>query len=362
MDEQDGDTMTWLRIDDAMLDHRKFERLYDACDEPLLHAAMHLWLVAGIHSARNLLDGVVGKAKIRTLAGMSRDVFAEASAALVHEGLLEAVEGDESVLKIHDFTEYNPSRQQVEARRAKDAVRKMSARTPSGHDAESARNPRLPDPDPDPVPIPNLTHTRTRAHESKDQDEDGGPRRSPSPPEPTPITGDADRDAVVAALRAHPEFRPLQVERAADAVMKVRLGRLVPIEWLVASVHEAANEIASRESGLPAGVSLSTDERSSILGIFARRAKAPPGAIGPPARSGQPGGPRNQAELESEQERKRIERSKVKRDLEAQFAARKVDDSKRAPKDLVRQQMQELNGILGTIGNGPKATGTGGET
>lgn len=159
--------MTWFRVDDELLDNPKVEALHEALvdQENVLHAAMHIWLVAGVHSARNLLDGKVREAKLRQLSQASAKVFASAVDALVSAGLMRR---DAGSVELHDWSQWNPTREQVEFRRNKDAVRKESkrtahvvredsARTPSGHDDASERNPRLPDPDPDPDPIERET-------------------------------------------------------------------------------------------------------------------------------------------------------------------------------------------------------------
>lgn len=95
--------MTWLKVDDSFYDHPK---VFDASD-----AAVALWVRAGCWSARNLTDGFVPAGMPARLSTSAE----EASAELVRRGLWLRVRGG---YEFHDWREYQPTREAVEAERA----------------------------------------------------------------------------------------------------------------------------------------------------------------------------------------------------------------------------------------------------
>lgn len=155
--------MTWFRVDDAIGTHPKIKRI----PRRLRAAAVGVWVLAGAWSAAHLQDGFVPGYMIEDWTDDE-----EIPAALVAAGLWRQ---HRDGYKFHDWADYNPTRAQVEERRAADAERKAAARaraasnrrnsgarpggqgadsawdtagTPSGQSAESA----LPDPTrPDPT-------------------------------------------------------------------------------------------------------------------------------------------------------------------------------------------------------------------
>lgn len=109
--------MTWFKLDDSFYDHPK---VFDASD-----AAVALWVRAGCWSARNLTDGFVP-------AGMPvrLSTSAEAAAAeLARRGLWERTRGG---WLFHDWAEYQPTKESVEADR-KAARERMRRRRTAGH-------------------------------------------------------------------------------------------------------------------------------------------------------------------------------------------------------------------------------------
>ena len=133
--------MTWARMDDAMGEHRKTRRLLKAggLDAFGLHS------LAILNCARYLTDGFVEEefveetldaAKVR---GKARDRITD---KLEEIGQWIACPGG---WMIHDYLDHNPSRADVEARRAADAERKArgrgseSRRSPQGVRPDSAR-------------------------------------------------------------------------------------------------------------------------------------------------------------------------------------------------------------------------------
>lgn len=154
--------MSWFKVDDTFHAHPKVVALEDGAH---FAEAMALWILAGTWSSANLTDGHVPRAALRRLVPFKAT---EAAEELVRVGLWEA---DGDGYRFHDWADYQPTRDQVESKRAEDAERKRkgrstrraspvhpdvqteSARTPSGRpsgvQAESVRNPAVPTrPDP----------------------------------------------------------------------------------------------------------------------------------------------------------------------------------------------------------------------
>lgn len=101
--------MVWARLDDEILDNAKVARV-----GPLgfaLHVAAITWC------CRNLTDGFIPRARVACLLdfGELADVHALA-ADLVSAGLWEAAAGG---FQLHDFLEFNPSREKVLKERAR---------------------------------------------------------------------------------------------------------------------------------------------------------------------------------------------------------------------------------------------------
>ncbi len=108
--------MTWVTFDDGFPDHRKVAGLSDAAFR--LH-------VAGIcHCARHLTDGLIDAEEVpRLVRRYRRGALSE----LVDRGLWVAV-GDRAAYAIHDFLDWNLSRDRVIRRREAAARRKAAER------------------------------------------------------------------------------------------------------------------------------------------------------------------------------------------------------------------------------------------
>ena len=117
--------MPWARLDDRFHDHPKIVGLP--------HAAVGVYALGLSYAASQLTDGVLPK---RVVAGW-RD--ATAVRKLVDAGLWESAPGG---YRIHDYLDWNPSRDQVIADRAKAAERK---RKRGDVRPESGRTPVRPD-------------------------------------------------------------------------------------------------------------------------------------------------------------------------------------------------------------------------
>lgn len=118
--------MSWLKLDDAMLDHRKVRRAMR--DGGL--AAFGLHIAALLESSKYLTDGHIEDVSVDDLLdagcvrGKARTTVVE---SLVRHGLWEP-DAERGGYVIHDYLEHNPSRAQVEANRGVDRFRKELTR------------------------------------------------------------------------------------------------------------------------------------------------------------------------------------------------------------------------------------------
>ncbi|MFI8853646.1 hypothetical protein ACIGW3_26120 [Streptomyces sp. NPDC053499] len=102
--------MPWARFDDRFPSNRKVAMLSDR--------AFRLYVTAVCWSAENLTDGTIKRDELRLIS--SGRSAARAAAELVERGLW--VVTDEG-WEIHDYLDYNPSREKVQAERKANAAR-----------------------------------------------------------------------------------------------------------------------------------------------------------------------------------------------------------------------------------------------
>jgi hypothetical protein len=147
--------MVWFRMDDSFPSHPKVlgiprrDRL----------AAVGLWTLAGGWCARQLTDGYLATHMVDEIGGSSR-----LASTLVKVGLWEAVEGG---FQFHDWNDYNPTREEVEADRsaARERMKRIrSGRSSGGSSPEvrpnnkrSSEEVRDPRPDPSRPVVPDGT-------------------------------------------------------------------------------------------------------------------------------------------------------------------------------------------------------------
>lgn len=94
--------MAWFKIDDTLHSHPKVRRAGAA--------AIGLWTASGAYSSAYKLDGFVPLDYVTTWPGGRK-----LAAALVTAGLWEAAE---SGWRFHDWSDYQPSAEEIEAERA----------------------------------------------------------------------------------------------------------------------------------------------------------------------------------------------------------------------------------------------------
>lgn len=113
--------MPWVRFDDGFPNHRKVEPLSDGAYR--LHTAAIFW------SSRQLTDGCIPKRDLVFAAPRTMKRPEKFVKELVEAGLWEVVADG---WELHDFLEYQPSKEQVTADRAKTAERQKRWRERHG--------------------------------------------------------------------------------------------------------------------------------------------------------------------------------------------------------------------------------------
>lgn len=109
--------MAWARLDDSFYDHPKTLRLWDKCPAAIaLHCRAICWC------AKHEQDGLLPTAIVNTISPVQRDRD-EQIKALTDEGAWHKdPRGDGYV--IHDYLDYNPSKEEIAEKRRKDRERK----------------------------------------------------------------------------------------------------------------------------------------------------------------------------------------------------------------------------------------------
>jgi hypothetical protein len=146
--------VTWFKVDDQLWGHPKWL----ACSPP----ARALWITAGSWCAAQLTDGLVPRHVLPVLVGRPRD-----AAELVSNGLwLTVPEG----WRFHDWSDFQPSKAQVEKERA-DARERMKNLRQGRKGSDDVRpntegtSDDVPDPRPDPSrPVPDPENLASSSH------------------------------------------------------------------------------------------------------------------------------------------------------------------------------------------------------
>lgn len=174
--------MPWVRLDDQFPDHPKIDQA-----GPL---AGWLFVCGLAYCNRQLTDGFIPKATMPRLSTVPNP--AKVARALVDAGLWDAVDGG---WQVHDYLDFQPSRDKVLAERAAATARQQKRR--------SRRDTAVTPPEP-----------RRESHD-------------PDPTRPTPLTSDPslttstgpDRDTdPVARIRSQRKGSPDAAKRALEAI------------------------------------------------------------------------------------------------------------------------------------------------
>jgi hypothetical protein len=111
--------MAWARIDDGFVDHPKILRIWNRCP-----AAIGLHVRAIAYCSKHLTDGVIPAVAVQSLSPVQSERD-EQTTTLVDEGAWYQDERSETFV-IHDFLDYQPTREEVADRRKKDRDRKRA--------------------------------------------------------------------------------------------------------------------------------------------------------------------------------------------------------------------------------------------
>lgn len=174
--------MPWGRIDDGLYDHPKLDRLG-------AHrlAGVGLWSLAISWCNRRLTDGHLPADRIRLLGGTT--ALAD---RLVDAGMFDrCAEG----YRVHDFLEFNESRETVEARREADRKRK---RKPNGLHPEAT-------PDSDRSPDGNQPDSDSRDARAGGTRRASGRASRPGPSESIPRVNETDSNTAGAPSDEPPD-------------------------------------------------------------------------------------------------------------------------------------------------------------
>ncbi len=169
--------MTWVKIDDGFADHPKIVKA-----GPL---GMALWVAGLAYCNRNLTDGFIPWAAAHKLISWR---FREADGLLREIGVMSGMQGDDvnddyviGLLKdnglweevtggyqVHDYLDYQPSKETVIAERAATTKRQQRFRNAQSNGASNDDNNGVSNTAPVPVPVP-VPVTRSNSQASLNQ-------------------------------------------------------------------------------------------------------------------------------------------------------------------------------------------------
>lgn len=209
--------MTWARLDDAFRDHPKFLGLS--------LSAVGLWACGLAYCSRYLTDGFIPKLAVDRLApGDKPRAIRSAIDELLNAGAWEI--GRDGGYQVHDFLDWNPSKERVLAARDLDRKRKIaggnSARNPNGIRSEEvdripnatrdhgrARTPIPSHPIPEEIPLTPAERGDGISSMGEPQHDGRNPRaRGTSPRQLAEARARAEAEARAARYAATPEPEP----------------------------------------------------------------------------------------------------------------------------------------------------------
>ena len=138
--------MTWFRVDDNLGDHPKVIKLLGMRGGA---ASLGHWTLVGSWCAKHETDGALPAGLLKRL-----DIPAKSAASLVIARLWDA--GDDSY-QVHNYLRYNPSHEELEAKRkaTRERVAKHRDKPPGDSAGNGVTNEIVPDPYPT-RPVPTL--------------------------------------------------------------------------------------------------------------------------------------------------------------------------------------------------------------
>lgn len=262
--------MSWSRFDDKADECPKMRRAMREVGD----AAWTMWSRAILFANRHETDGAIDEADLAGLTS-ARD-WQKVRDCLLKHGLFEPRDGG---VQVHDFLDWNESREQVRNKREAAKERMKRSRSPNVRannertDGEQTENfarssHAVRSPSPllsSPIQIEELTHSRAREPEP--------PTAERGPISPQGVT-------LLAEIRKHPALAPIATATVADKLV----GELIsgrPMATLLQAIGDAAREATSQDA---VGASFDASKLSSTLWRFIHGA-ARSGGARPPART-----------------------------------------------------------------------------
>ena len=111
--------MAWGRLDDSFYDHPKTLRIWRKCP-----GAVGLHARAISYCAKHQTDGYIMAEIVNGLSPLQRDREEQVKALIEEQAWYES----EDDFAVHDYLDYNPSKEETEAKRAADRDRKREQR------------------------------------------------------------------------------------------------------------------------------------------------------------------------------------------------------------------------------------------
>lgn len=128
--------MTWFKVDDSLADHPKTHALQELKG---WERSFALWLLGGSHCAKHLTDGLISRATVRRLGFSERDANNLVNCGV--DGGVGFWEPSTNGWQYHDWTDWQPSKEQVVTERKRNAERQQRARDKHrDHPRESRRD------------------------------------------------------------------------------------------------------------------------------------------------------------------------------------------------------------------------------
>ena len=122
--------MSWLELDDRILEHPKFIRAVKLAGS----GAIHLWLGLRAYCGQYLTDGTIPADMLDEVRGPRDESRKVAFKALFSVGLLE--KAPDGGCQMHDFLDWSSSRDDIERRKARSRERKRAVRADRPRDTE----------------------------------------------------------------------------------------------------------------------------------------------------------------------------------------------------------------------------------
>lgn len=232
--------------------------------------ALTLWLLALGWAREELTDGHVPADMLEALhpLRLTPDALSAAAAALVSAGLWREADGG---YQIAGFSDWNPSRAEIEEKRAKDRERKSgraaprivpenfhvdSRRIPDGFQTDSARTPDGIHSDSARIPQDSTRKERGREKGISTLHSAGAPERAQasSAPEPSRVPADPLAAELLAKLEATLPLRPIAAAHHAETLAGRCHGRGTKAPAALAALDDLARDAqAAADAGSPWG-------------------------------------------------------------------------------------------------------------